>query len=118
MGEWGYQVVGQPTPGVPVYTIKSIAGGKTKVLHRNLVLPLQGRIRQEGETVEEGVPDPDEEMEGRTVMPKLARVPKESPRVTTKPQDSLTPAAPNASSLTDPSPPGSISGDENSNGGG
>ena len=40
-----YQVVGQPTTGVPVYTVKSLAGGKTKVLHRNLLLPLQGRIR-------------------------------------------------------------------------
>ena len=39
-----------------------------------------------------------------------------SPRITTKPQDSLTPAGPNASSLTDPSPPESISGDEDSNG--
>ena len=41
------QVVGQPAPGVPVYTVKSIAGGRTRVLHRNLLLPLQGRIRQE-----------------------------------------------------------------------
>ena len=48
-----YKVVDQPTPGIPVYTVKSLTGGKTKVLHRNLLLPLQGRIRQEGETVEE-----------------------------------------------------------------
>ena len=47
-----YQVVVEPTPGVPVYTVKRIAGGKTRVLHRNLVLPLQGRIRQKGEPVE------------------------------------------------------------------
>ena len=111
-----YQVVGQPTPGVPLYTVKRMAGGKTKVLHRNLLLPLQGRIRQTGETVEEGVTDSDEEEEGRAVMPKVARVPKGSPRVTTKPQDSPTPADPNTSSLTDPSPPESISGDEDSNG--
>ena len=57
----------------------------------------------------------DEEEEGRAVMPKVARVPKGSPRVTTKLQDSPTPADPNAS-LTDPSPPESISGDEDSNG--
>ena len=81
-----YQVVGQPTPGVPVYTVKRVAGGKTKVLHRNLLLPLQGSIRQTGETVEEGVIDSEEEEEGRAVMPKVARVPKGSPRVTTKPQ--------------------------------
>ena len=43
-----YQVVGQPTPGGPVYSVKSVAGGKTMVLHRNLLLPLQGRVRQSG----------------------------------------------------------------------
>ena len=111
-----YQVVGQPTPGVPVYTVKSLAGGKTKVLHRNLLLPLQGRIRQGGETVEEGVTDSNEEEEGRAVMPKVARAPKGSPRFTTKTQDSLIPAEPSASSLTDLSPPESISGEEDSNG--
>ena len=45
-----YQVVDQPTPGVPVYVVKSIAGGRPKVLHRNLLQPLQGRLRQEGAT--------------------------------------------------------------------
>ena len=45
-----YQVVDQPTPGVPVYVVKSIVGGRPRVLHRNLLLPLQGRIRQEGVT--------------------------------------------------------------------
>ena len=109
-------MVGQPTPGVHVYTVKRVAGGKTKVLHRNLLLPLQGRIRQTGETVEEGVTDSDEEEEGRVVMPKVARVPKGSPRVITKPQVGLTPADPNASSSIVPSPPESISGDEDSNG--
>ena len=84
-----YQVVGQPTPGVPVYTVKRIAGDKTKVLHRNLLLPLQGRIRQTDETGEEGVTDSDEE-KGRAVMPKVARVSKGNPRVTSKPQDSPT----------------------------
>ena len=43
-----YQLVGQPTPDVPVYSVKSVAGGKTRVLHRNLLLPLQGRVRQTG----------------------------------------------------------------------
>ena len=65
-------------------------------------------------TVEEGVTD--EEEEGGAVMPKVARVPKGSPRVTTKLQNSPTPADPNTSSLTDPSPPESISGDEDTNG--
>ena len=108
-------MVGQPTPGVSLYSVKRVAGGKTKVLHRNLPLPLQGRVRQTGGTVEEGS-QTDEEEEGRPVMPKVARVPKGSPRVTTKPQVSPTPADPNASSLIVPSPPESISGDEDSNG--
>ena len=37
--------------------MKSIAGGRPRVLHRNLLLPLQGRIRQEGVTGEESSPD-------------------------------------------------------------
>ena len=58
-----YQVVDQPTPGVPVYVVKSIAGGRPRVLHRNLLLPLQGRMRQEGATGEESNPDSDSEGE-------------------------------------------------------
>ena len=92
-----YQMVGQHTPGVPVYSVKRVAGGKTKVLHKNLLLPLLGRIRQTGGIVEEGVTDSDEEEEGRAVMPKVARVPKGRPRITTKPQVSPTPADPNCS---------------------
>ena len=38
----------QPTPGIPVYVVKSLAGGRPRVLHRNLLLPLQGMLRQEG----------------------------------------------------------------------
>ena len=49
-------MVDQPTPGVPVYVVKSIAGGRPRVLHRNLLLPLQGSIRQEGVTGEENSP--------------------------------------------------------------
>ena len=107
-----YQVVGQPTPGVPVYTVKRITGGKSRVLHRNLLLPLQGRIRQKGETVEEGVigSDDGEEEEGRAVMPKVTRVPKGSPKVTTKPKNSLTPADPNVSLLTVPFHPNQFQG--------
>ena len=40
-----YKVIGQPNPGIPVYKVESVAGGRTRVLHRNLLLPLQGRIR-------------------------------------------------------------------------
>ena len=57
-------MVDQPTPGVPVYVVKSIAGGRPRVPHRNLLLPLQGRIRQVGGTGKEN--SPDSESEGDT----------------------------------------------------
>ena len=28
-----YQVIGQTKPGIPVYEVKSVAGGRTRVLH-------------------------------------------------------------------------------------
>ena len=96
-----YQVVDQPTPGIPVYTVKSLAGGQTKVLHRNLLLPLQGRFRQEGETVVEGVTDSEEEEEERAVTPCVTRAPKGGPRNIPKPQDDLTPVESEASSVAD-----------------
>ena len=49
-------------------------------------------------------------------MPKVARASKGRPRATTKPQASPTPVDPNASSMIIPSPPESISGDDDSNG--
>ena len=67
-----YQVVDQPTPGDPVYAVKSIAGGRPRVLHRNLLLPLQGRIRQEGRVGEEGSSD----SKGEDEMSEVARAPK------------------------------------------
>ena len=73
VGEWEYQVVGQPTPGVPVYTVESLSGGKTKVLHWNLLLPLHGRIRQEGRPVEGESTDSEEQEEVRAVRPQAAR---------------------------------------------
>ena len=60
-------MVNQPTPGVPVYVVKSIAGGRHRVLHRNLLLPLQGRIRQEGVTREESSPDSESEGEASEI---------------------------------------------------
>ena len=116
MGELGIPDGRPAYPGIPVYSVKSVEGGKTKVLHRNLLLPLQGRVRQSGGSVEEGITVSDEEEEGGDVMPKVARVPKGTPRVTTKPQTSPTPVDPNASSMIIPSPHESISGDEDSNG--
>ena len=58
-------MVGQPTPGVSVYAVKSIAEGRTRVLHRNLLLPLQGRLRQEEGMRGEGISDSEEEEEMR-----------------------------------------------------
>ena len=75
-----YQVVDQPTPGIPVYIVQCLTGGQTKVLHRNLLLPLQGRLRQEGEIVGEGVTDSEGEEDERAVTPHMARAPKGSPK--------------------------------------
>ena len=83
-------MVGQPTPGVPVYTVKSVAGGRTWVLHRNLLLPLQGGVRQPGGTEGEGISGSEDEEEDRDEMPKVARAPRERPRRTTKPKSSPT----------------------------
>ena len=83
-----YQVVGQPTPGVPVYTVKIVAGGMTRVLHGNLLLPLQGRIRQEDGMRGEGISDSEDDMEGGDRMPKVTRAPWGRPRGTTKPKAS------------------------------
>ena len=107
-----YQVVGQPTPGVPVYTVKSLSGGKTKVLHRNLLLPLHGRIRQEGRPVEGESTDSEEEEEVRAVRPQVARAPRGS---LTQPPGSPPPAEHSAASLSDHSSPESSSGEEDSN---
>ena len=43
-----YQVIGQPNPDIPVYEVKCVARGRTRVLYCNLLLPLQGRLRQQG----------------------------------------------------------------------
>ena len=56
-----YQVIEQPTPGIPVYKVKCIAGGRTRVLHHNLLLPLQGRLRQSEGQQGIDTPDPEEE---------------------------------------------------------
>ena len=58
-----YQVIRQPNPGIPVYKVGSVAGGRTRVLHRNLLLPLQGRIRQPGWQEVEDLQSPEEEEE-------------------------------------------------------
>ena len=37
-----YQVVGQPTPGVPVYIVKSVAGGRTRFFIGTYYCPSKG----------------------------------------------------------------------------
>ena len=96
-----YQVVDQPTPGIPVYTVKSLTGGQAKVLHRNLLLPLQGRLRQEGGTVGEGVTNSGGEEEEKALTPCVARAPENGPTNTKVPQDDLTPVGSEASSMAD-----------------
>ena len=84
-----------------MYTVKCLTGGQTKVLHRNLLLHLQGRLRQEGETVGEGVSDSEEEEEEKAVTPCVARAPKGGPTSAIVPQDDLTPVESEASLITD-----------------
>ena len=70
-----YQVIGQPTPGIPVYEVKCIAEGKTRVLHCNLLLPLQGRIKQqEGQAIEDTL-GPGEEEEEDSRLPGVPQTP-------------------------------------------
>ena len=75
-----YQVIGQPTPGIPVYEVKCIAGGRTRVLHCNLLLPLQGRIRQQGGQVVEDSLGPEEEEEEDSGLPGVPQAPQVSAR--------------------------------------
>ena len=70
-----YQVIGQPNSGIPVYKVESVAGGRTRVLHRNQLLPLQGRIRQPGGQEVEDFPSPEEEEDEDSGMPGVPRAP-------------------------------------------
>ena len=115
-----YQVVDWPTPGVPVYAVKSIAGGRPRVPHNNLLLPLQGQIRQEDRVGEESSSD----SEGENELPEVASTPHGRPRGTARPcarptQQVSTPVVlsdDTHSMLTSPSFPEHISGDEDSSG--
>ena len=70
-----YQVIGQPTPGIPVYEVKCIAGDQTRVLHHNILLPLQDRIRQQGGQVVEDPLGPKEEEEEDSGLPGVSQEP-------------------------------------------
>ena len=70
-----YQVIEQPTPGIPVYKVNCIAGGRTRVLHHNLLLPLQGRFRQSEGQAGIDTPDPEEEEEEDSGLPCVPQAP-------------------------------------------
>ena len=81
---------GQPIPGVPVYTVQDVEGGKTRVFHRNLLLPLQGRVRKQDGIKGESISSSEGEEEGGDEMPKVPRAPQRRPRRGTKPKASPT----------------------------
>ena len=64
-----YQIIRQPNPGIPVYKVESVAGGRTRVLHRNLLLLLQGGIRQPGGQKVEDLQSPEEDDDEDSGMP-------------------------------------------------
>ena len=70
-----YQVIVQPNPDIPVYEVKSVAGGRTRVLHHNLLLPLQGRLRQQGGQEVEDPQGPEEEEEEDSGLPGVHEAP-------------------------------------------
>ena len=69
------QVIEQPNPGIPVYKVKCIAGGRSRVLHCNLLLPLQGRLRQSEGQVGIDTLDPEEEEEEDSRLPGAPQTP-------------------------------------------
>ena len=70
-----YQVIGQPNPGFPVYEVKCVAGGRTRVLHCYLLLPLQGRLRPQSGPEVEDPQGPEEEEEEDSWLSDVPNVP-------------------------------------------
>ena len=58
--------MGQPTPGVPVFKVQTLGGTKTRNLHRNLLLPMQGRLREHDDMEREATSESDIEEDGNT----------------------------------------------------
>ena len=74
-----------------MYEVECVARGRTRILHRNLLLPLQGRIRQPSGLEVEDLQNPDEEEDADDVMPGVTRAPQvRARRRNTIPQSSLT----------------------------
>ena len=58
-----------------MYEVKSVAGGRTRVLNCNLLLPLQGRLRQQGGQEVEDPQGPEEEEEEDSGLPGVPKSP-------------------------------------------
>ena len=58
-----------------MYEVECVAEGRTRILHRNLLLPLQGRIRQPGGLEVEDLQNPDEKEDEDNGMPGVTKVP-------------------------------------------
>ena len=86
-----YQVIGQPTPCNPVYKVQCVAGGRIRILNRNLLLPLKGKIRQPSGLEVENLPSLDQEEDEEDWMPGVTRAPQvRTRRRNTTPQSSPT----------------------------
>ena len=58
-----------------MYKVECVVGGRTRILHRNLLLPLQGKIRQPGGLEVEDLSSPNEEEDEEDRMPGVTRAP-------------------------------------------
>ena len=56
-----------------------VAGERTRVLHQNLLLPLQGRVRQQGGQEVEDPQGPEEEEEEESGIPDVPKAPQVKP---------------------------------------
>ena len=74
-----------------MYKLQCVAGGRTRILHRNLLLLLQGKFSQPGGLEVEDLPSPDEEDDEEEGMPGVTRAPQiRARRRNTTPQSSPT----------------------------
>ena len=71
-----YQVVGQCTPDIPAYKVQNLDWGKSRILPRDLLLPLQGKLRQEGKLEKENTSVTDVEDDEITEVPSVSILPK------------------------------------------
>ena len=67
------QVIGQPDPGIPVYKVANVSGGRTRVLHRNYCCPCKVESDQPGGQKVEDLQSPEEEDDEDSGMPSVPR---------------------------------------------